>query len=183
MVSSNQECLTSSSEEYLQSLSQSNAVSSYINCNESINNLRERFVQCDYGIMSLLSEFNEAHVVVKGGTLVASTVSLRSSLFSTVLLLIKPDASATSVRTHVLYGAARDSSGRYALQSNIVDLNLKRDDVTAELAVVSSKKAACQQGYYELTVSFSAFVNGVTEDMFTCTGCTVTHVERRSDVL
>lgn len=175
--------MTSSSEEYLQSLSQSNAVSSYINCNESISNLRERFVLCDYGIMSLLSEFNEAHVVVKGGTLVASTVSLRSSLFSTVLLLIKPDASATSVRTHVLYGAARDSSGRYALQSNIVDLNLKRDDVTAELAVVSSKKAACQQGYYELTVSFSAFVNGVTEDMFTCTGCTVTHVERKNSVL
>ena len=100
-----------------------------------------------------------------------------------MLLLIKPDESTTSIRARVLYGAARDSSGRYALQSNTIDLDLKRDDVTADLAVVSTKKEACQQGYYELTVSFSAFVNGVTEDMFICTGCTVTHVERRSDVL
>ena len=120
---------------------------------------------------------------MKGGALVASTVSLRSSLFSTVLLLIKPDTSATSIRANVLYGAARDSSGRYALQSNIIDLDLKRDDIAAELAVVSSKRDSCRQGYYELTAAFSAFVNGVTEDMFICTGCTVTHVERRSDVL
>lgn len=148
-----------------------------LECSEFISSVPQRYVLCSFFICAVDYAFNMNHMIVHGGKAVAITY-LSSLFFPTTMILIEPEATATSLTAFSLYGAAHDSNNVYSKESNHVTLALKRDPVTAVLTMATNATVACTAGFYSMTVQFSTDVSGLTESAFRCDECHIGNITR-----
>lgn len=159
-------------------ISNSSSFESLLKCSERVSLNMDPYILCRIQFSADVRQFDDKYLIVKGGSVISSTILFHSSNYSIALSYVSILPSSSPISCQLLYGAAFDTDNRVSASTEVLEIIISQSSFGVSITQITTAKDACSQGYFVFLIMTATPVIGIPTTAISLTSSSIQKIVR-----